>query len=121
MLDTALNGTWRIVKSVASGVEGATPEGSYLLIRGEVFERHTPSYVFTRTISINAERTPHEIDLLITNEPDKGKVFLGIYSIEGDTLTLAHALPGRPRPTGFASTPDNQQILSVSVRQIGES
>ena len=70
--------------------------------------------MFTRTIAVDSSKVPHHIDLHITNEPDYGKTFLGIYKIENDTLFIAHALPGKPRPEVFESTTENQQILSVS-------
>ena len=102
--------------SVAAGIEGATPVGTYLRIADDYFERNTPAYVFTRTIDVNTDTVPHHIDLHITNEPDLGKTFLGIYKLEGNTLSLAHALPGKPRPVSFESTQENQQILSVSEK-----
>ena len=116
MTDIALDGKWKVTLSVAAGEEGATPAGTYLLIEGSYFERNTPAHVFTRSLTINKDTLPHQIDLHITNEPDLGKTFLGIYKIEGNTLLIAHALPGRPRPVGFESTPENEQILSVSTK-----
>ena len=117
MTDHELEGTWDVVLSVAAGEEGATPAGTYLKIEGDYFERNTPNHIFTRTIVVNKDTTPYEIDLHITNEPDKGKTFLGIYKVEGNTLSIAHALPGNPRPSQFESTAANKQILSVSKKQ----
>ncbi len=113
----ALNGRWVLTRAVSAGEEGASPKGTFLVIQGDEFERHTPTYVFNRKIKINDAVVPHQIDLLITNEPDKGQTFLGIYKIEGNTLMLAHALPSNPRPTDFESTQENKQILSISVKQ----
>jgi uncharacterized protein (TIGR03067 family) len=115
--DPLINGKWRLTRSVAAGVEGASPEGTFLVIKDNLFERHTPEYVFERQIDVNKDTSPAKIDLHITNEPDKGKIFLGIYKLEGDTLFIAHSLPGNPRPTQFESTAENKQILSVSVRE----
>lgn|GEM_PF-2120558 len=112
-----INGKWILTKSVSAGVEGASPEGTFLLIEDDLFERHTPSYVFQRKITLNDSILPHWIDLLIVNEPDKGKTFLGIYKREGDTLFIAHTLPNMPRPVSFESTSENKQILSVSVKE----
>ena len=116
MTDNELNGKWQVIKSVAAGIEGATPEGTYLKIEADYFERQTPNYVFTRTIDINKESVPYQINLHITNEPDLGTIFLGIYKLEGNTLYIAHALPGRSRPVSFESTTENHQILSVSTK-----
>jgi len=112
-----LNGKWMLTSAVSAGEDGASPEGTFLIIQGDDFERHTPAHVFKRKIKVDTTVDPHQIDLAITNEPDLGKTFLGIYRVEGDTLFLAHALPGRPRPTNFISTVENQQVLSISVKQ----
>lgn len=113
----SLDGKWNLVRSVASGKEGASPEGSFLKIQGDLFERHTPNHVFTRKLKLDTTKNPMEIDLLITNEPDLGKTFLGILECDDDILTIAHSLPGFPRPTSFESTPENQQILSISKKE----
>lgn len=114
---TNLDGQWHLTRSVAAGKEGASPGGTFILIKGDVVERHTPDHVFERIMLLDPSVQPHHIDLHITNEPNKGEVFLGIYKIEGDILTIAHSLPGRPRPTTFESTEENEQILSISQKQ----
>ena len=117
MSPSILEGRWRIVKAVSGGVEGATPEGTYLFIQGDVFERQTPDYTYKRRITLNTNRHPFQIDLHITNEPHKGSTFLGLFKLEADTLYIAHSLPNHPRPVDFESTQENKQILSISVRQ----
>lgn len=112
-----IDGKWLLTRSVSAGKEGASPDGKFLLIEGTLFERHTPNYIFERQLMLNTSVFPYQIDLHITNEPDKGKTFLGIYKVEGDVLTIAHALPGKPRPTTFESTEENEQILSISTKQ----
>ena len=74
-------------------------------------------HVFKIEIVVSNNIFPHEIDLHITNEPEKGKTFLSIYKIEGDTLFICHALPGATRPTEFSSRQENKHILSVSKRR----
>lgn len=113
----SLNGKWKLIRAVSAGTEGASPKGTYLVIKDTVFERHTPEYVFERKITVNTTTTPFQMDLYITNEPDKGKTFLGIYKLEGDTLYIAHALPGSPRPVNFESTLENKQILSITLKE----
>ncbi|NJO25304.1 MAG: TIGR03067 domain-containing protein [Bacteroidia bacterium] len=115
--ETDIEGKWKIILSVSAGKANASFEESYLMIKGNSFERHTPDYVFERTFTIDSIHKPHHINLLITNEPDKGKIFLGIYKIEGDSLFIAHSLPGFPRPVSFESTLGNKQIFSLSVKR----
>ena len=106
-----------LIKSASAGKEGASPKGTYLLINENKFERHTPNHIYERIISVNKKTQPSQMDLHIINEPDKGKTFLGIFIIEGDTLTIAHSLPGKSRPVEFESTKENEQILSISVKE----
>jgi uncharacterized protein (TIGR03067 family) len=52
----------------------------------------------------------------LSGEP-RGKTFLGIYEIRGDTLRWCVANPGKPRPTEFASRPSSGQFLMVLTRK----
>lgn len=52
----------------------------------------------------------------LAGEP-RGKTFLGIYEIRGDTLRWCVANPGKPRPSEFASRPSSGQFLMVLTRK----
>ncbi len=73
------------------------------------------------TIKLDPAKKPAAIDLAITFGPDKGKEQLGIYRIEGDTVTICLARPGaKERPTEFTSTKDNGHILTTIKRGKGK-
>lgn len=113
-----IDGIWDIFEARDGGKllqEGAP----YLEIQGLKFKRVTTDHVYMRDLVINPGVQPHQIDLHITNDPGKGGLFLGIYQVDGDHLTICHAKPGVPRPTSFESTPQNGYILSVSKKRIG--
>ena len=70
------------------------------------------------TIKIDAAKKPATLDFEITAGNDKGKNQVGIYKIDGDTMTICLAQPGvDKRPTDFTSTEDNGHILVTIKRK----
>jgi uncharacterized protein (TIGR03067 family) len=61
-------------------------------------------------------RSPKRIDMLLTSGQAKGRTVKGILDVNGDTLRICYALPGRPRPTTFSSRPGSGNRLLVLRR-----
>ena len=75
-------------------------------------------YIFLKaTVSIDATKELAEIDYVITEGPDKGKVRKGIYELDGDTFKSCMGLPDKPRPKTFEGKQGDGQTYSVWKRQ----
>lgn len=67
------------------------------------------------TYEIDPEK--HTIDTHGIAEPFKGKLFVGLYSLEGDTLKWVSNGARKKRPIDLVHRPDKDQFLMVLQRQ----
>jgi uncharacterized protein (TIGR03067 family) len=51
--------------------------------------------------TVDPAKTPKAIDYTMTDGPTKGKIQLGIYELDGDTVRFCFAAPGMDRPADF--------------------
>ncbi len=62
------------------------------------------------------DKSPKQINSLYLNGPAHDKTVLGIYKIEGDTITYCWAEPGKERPKEFATKADSGLTLMTLKR-----
>ncbi|MCE9568246.1 MAG: TIGR03067 domain-containing protein [Planctomycetes bacterium] len=67
----------------------------------------------TGTYTIDASKTPITFDAVAKGGTFDGKTLLGIFKVEGDTMTVAFAEPGKERPTKFESAAGSGVVLTV--------
>lgn len=60
-----------------------------------------------------ADADKKTIDMKPTGGRYKDKTLLGVYKLDGDTLTIAFAEPGKDRPTGFDSKEGSGVVVAV--------
>lgn len=71
----------------------------------------------TGSYTLDATKTPMTIDLKPKGGTYDGKTLLGIAKVDGDTLTIAFAEPGKDRPTKFESKEGSGVVLAVHKKK----
>jgi RNA polymerase sigma factor (sigma-70 family) len=118
-----LQGTWQQVS--AEGKEGKVADEfvkeNTLVIKGDtltvVWEKQGKKGSYELTFKLDETRTPKAVDEALV-KPEKGdKPYLGIYSLEGETLKFCFSDPGEKRPTEFTAKPGSGWTLTVFKRK----
>jgi RNA polymerase sigma factor (sigma-70 family) len=122
-----LQGTWRILDLVTDGKpnikENPDDEADAIFADDKMTLVAQPGAKKFRefTIKLNSAKKPKAIDLTLTQGIGKGKVALGIYELDGDTLKLCFPQDENvARPTKFASTDGSRHVLFTMRRQKGK-
>jgi uncharacterized protein (TIGR03067 family) len=69
------------------------------------------------TVKLDPSAKPKTMDITSTDGPNKGKTFLTIYEIDGDTMRVCYDLSGKSRPTEFKTKPNTQLYLVTYQRE----
>lgn len=112
-------GTWTFESSEAGGKKISADElkGFILIFEGD---KHTvkkgDDVIQVGTQKIDPSKSPKTIDVTMTEGPSKGKVMLGIYEFDGDTLKVCFDSEGKKRPTEFRSAAGPGYFVNVHKR-----
>jgi len=112
-------GTWAFTdwQHAGEALPADAREGAKWTIKGDKYTFEFGGMTEEGTIKLDPAKKPATIDLTITDGQDKGKDQVGIYKIDGDTITVCLAAPGaKDRPTEFKSTEENGFILATIKR-----
>ncbi|WP_165229080.1 TIGR03067 domain-containing protein [Aquisphaera insulae] len=116
----ALQGTWQVTSMEREGETvpaedfktwGVRYEGNRVtLMDGDRVHRRG-------IVTLDSSRKPKAVNTWDGDGPYADQTSPGIYELEGDTLRLAFAKPGEPRPTAF-TTKSGSAVLVVTYKRV---
>lgn len=114
----ATAGKWTVRKATISGKDfTAAFKGMELTLAADggyklVFNGETD----TGTVTVDATKTPRQMDIVGKVGPNAGKTIRTIYKLDGDTMTVCYELGDGPRPTAFESKAGTKVFLAEYTR-----
>ena len=113
-----LQGTWLpTAAEVSENPFGeATLKIMKLVVEGDKYNATVGISVDLGTIRIDPAAKPKTMDIISTEGPNKGKTFLAIYELNGDTLRICYDLTGKVRPTEFKTRKGEALFLATYKR-----
>jgi uncharacterized protein (TIGR03067 family) len=115
-----LQGTWTAAKAERDGQAANDVAGHRLSITGNRFriQSEDGKAIYGGTIRVDPSAKPASIDFQHSESSLKGKVWKGIYSVDGDTLTTCDNAPnmGKARPTAFEAPKGSGYVVIMFKR-----
>ena len=113
--DDKLDGKWLVVSVERDGKADDALKGGVRVIAGDKYTLSDKNGKATPgTFKIDASKKPKTIDMMPAEGQYKGKTLLGIYEVDGQSLKICFAEPGKDRPTEFAS---KGAVLAIHKRE----
>jgi len=111
-------GEWDSEKAVQGGMERPLPDGGIKITfttDGKFLFKKGANDEQTGSYKADATKSPSEIDI---TPPNEDAPHIGIFKIDGDTLTICLADKGSTdRPTKFES-PDGTKIMLITLKRV---
>ena len=113
--DDKLDGKWIILSTERDGKADESMKDAVREHKGDKYLMSTKNgKSFEGKMKVDAKAKT--IDITPAGGTYKDKTLLGIYEIDGDTLKIAFAEPGKDRPKEFASKPGSGVVLAIHKR-----
>ena len=116
----ALQGAWSATRAERDGKPAADVVGHRLAFTGARFQIRAGDSkpLYQGTFQVEPTARPAVIDFEHTEGTSKGKVWKGIYAVDGDRLTICDNAPdpSKARPTAFEAGPGSGYVLITFTR-----
>jgi uncharacterized protein (TIGR03067 family) len=113
-------GTWVLVSAQRDGKKEPDEKAIKLIITDNKYSltQESSAVIGHRgTFLLDPAKKPKATDVTVTEGPDKGKTFLGIYELSSDDYKVCFAPASKERPTEFSSKPGSGNLLQVWKRE----
>jgi uncharacterized protein (TIGR03067 family) len=117
--DKAIEGTWLPTKAELAGQpwSEAQVKSFFLKLSNGEYEVSVERQLDRGRYALDAKATPKSMTITGTDGPNKGKTFLCIYELSGDTLRVCYDLSGKKTPTEFATAKGTPLYLVTYTRK----
>lgn len=113
-------GTWRVLSIERDGkkttAEQLEKTRSIFSADGSAMVQREGKTIIKGNFKIDPTKKPKQSEATYTEGELKGKTVLGIYEVDGDSMRICYALPGKDRPTEFSSKEGSGHVLLVYKR-----
>jgi uncharacterized protein (TIGR03067 family) len=106
-------GTWRAVSFEHDGKQTPTEKLKpiRLTVEGTAYHFQNGDFSERGTYQFHPDADPKALDIVVGQGPDKGKVYLVIYQVEGDRLTICLESENKHRPKEFTGKAGSGCVL----------
>ena len=115
-----LHGSWTATKAERDGNAADDVVGHRLSFTGNRFQIQSEDgkLLYAGTVRVDSSAKPAALDFEHTEGALKGKVWQGIYALDGDTLTVCDNAPNldKGRPAAFETTSRSGYVLIMFTR-----
>jgi uncharacterized protein (TIGR03067 family) len=115
-----LQATWTAIKAERDGKAADDVVGHRLSFAGDRFQirSNDGKLLYAGIFRVDSSMKPAAIDFEHTDAALKGKAWRGIYTLDGDTLTVCDNAPNldKGRPAAFEAKPGSGHILITFER-----
>ena len=111
----AIQGTWLASEAELAGKK--LPDEVRKSIKLVLKDENYAVGVDKGTVKLDPTAKPKSMDITGKDGPNKGKTYLAIYELDGDTLRICYDLSGKGHPAEFKTKAETQLFLVTYKRE----